>query len=136
MKRISLLIFTLLSMLSVVTAQTIDDAFRYSQIFYGDPPGLCQWCAFTALGGDISSLSQNRRIGVFRASELTVSPQLFQIKTKAGFNGVATSSNLSDFNLSQIGIVANLISNNNEAGLLPELVIRSIKQITESKYRD
>jgi hypothetical protein len=120
MKRISLLIFTLLSMLSVVTAQTIDDAFRYSQIFYGGSARfMSMGGAFTALGGDISSLSQNPAgIGVFRASELTVSPQLFQIKTKAGFNGVATSSNLSDFNLSQIGIVANLISNNNEAGLI------------------
>jgi len=61
-------------------------------------------------GGDISSLSQNpQEIGVFRASELTVSPQLFRLKQRQ-VSMECTSSNLSDFNLSQIGIVANLIS--------------------------
>ena len=120
MKRISLLIIVVLSVFTTVTAQNVDDAFRYSQIFYGGTARfMSMGGAFTALGGDISSLSQNPAgLGVFRSSELTITPQLFQNKTTAGFNGVTSSGNLSDFNLSQIGIVANLISNNNETGLI------------------
>ena len=42
--------------------------------------------AFTALGGDISTLSQNPAgIGVFRASEMSVTPQLNYINSTAGF---------------------------------------------------
>jgi hypothetical protein len=120
MKKISLFIFAVLSMFSVVNAQNVDDVLRYSQIFYGGTARfMSMGGAFTALGGDISSLSQNPAgLGVFRSSELTITPQLFSITTKAGFNGVSTSGNLSNFNLSQIGIVANLISNNNETGLI------------------
>jgi hypothetical protein len=89
MKRISLLIFVALSILTGVNAQNVDDALRYSQIFYGGTARfMSMGGAFTALGGDISSLSQNPAgIGVFRSSELTITPQLFQIKTTAGFNG-------------------------------------------------
>jgi len=120
MKKIGLIMFVILSVFTMVTAQNVDDALRYSQIFYGGSARfMSMGGAFTALGGDISSLSQNPAgLGVFRASELTITPQLFQIKTKAGFNGAMSSGNLSDFNLSQIGIVANLISNNNDAGLI------------------
>jgi hypothetical protein len=120
MKRISLLIFVLLSVICGAAAQNVDDALRYSQIFYGGTARfLGMGGAFTALGGDISCLSQNPAgLGVFRSSELTVTPQLFQIKTTAGYNGVSTSGNLSNFNLGQIGIVANLIANNKEAGLI------------------
>jgi hypothetical protein len=120
MKRISLLIFTVLSVFTGVKAQNVDDVLRYSQIFYGGTARfMSMGGAFTALGGDISSLSQNPAgLGVFRSSEMTITPQLFQIKTTAGFNGVTSSDRLSDFNLGQIGIVANLISNNNQTGII------------------
>jgi hypothetical protein len=120
MKRISLLIFVVLSVFTGVNAQNIDDALRYSQVFYeGTARFMSMGGAFTALGGDLSSLSQNPAgIGVFRSSELAVTPQMFQIKTTAGFNGVSSSDNINNFNLPQIGIVLNLISNNNEKGLI------------------
>ena len=119
MKRISLLIVAIISVFAGVTAQNVDDALRYSQIFYGGTARFnSMGGAFTALGGDISSLGQNPAgLGVFRSSELTITPQLFHIKTNAGFNGVS-SDNLYNFNLPQIGIVGNIISNNNETGLL------------------
>jgi hypothetical protein len=119
MKRISLLILAVLSMFIGVTAQNLDDALRYSQISYGGTARfMSMGGAFTSLGGDISSLSQNPAgIGVFRASEFTITPQLFQIKTTAGFNG-RSISNLSNFNLNQIGLVSNLVSNNKETGLV------------------
>jgi hypothetical protein len=120
MKKISILILVVLSVFAGVTAQNVDDALRYSQEFYGGTARfMSMGGAFTALGGDISSLSQNPAgLGVFRSSELTLTPQLFQIKTSAGFNGVSSSDNLYNFNLPQIGIVGNIISNNNETGLI------------------
>jgi hypothetical protein len=119
MKKIGLLIFIVLSIFSGVNAQNVDDALRYSQNFYGGTARfMSMGGAFTALGGDISSLSQNPAgLGVFRSSELTITPQLFNIKTTVAFNG-SSSDNLSKFNLPQIGIVGNIISNNNETGLI------------------
>ena len=119
MKKISLLILGLLSVIAVSNAQNVDDALRYSQVFYGGTARfMSMGGAFTALGGDISSLSQNPAgLGVFRSSELTITPQLFQIKTTAGFNG-NSSDKLYNFNLNQVGIVSNLISNNKETGLI------------------
>jgi hypothetical protein len=119
MKKISIIILTMLSVSIGAMAQNVDDALRYSQIFYGGTARfMSMGGAFTALGGDISSLGQNPAgLGVFRASELTISPQLFNIKTTAGFNG-KMSDKLSNFNLSQIGLVSNIISNNNESGLI------------------
>jgi hypothetical protein len=119
MKRISMIIIAVLSMFTGIFAQNVDDALRYSQIFYGGTARfMSMGGAFTALGGDLSSLSQNPAgLGVFRSSELTISPQLFHINSSAGFNGI-TSDYLYNFNLNQAGIVSNIISNNNETGLI------------------
>jgi hypothetical protein len=120
MKKLSLIIIVLLSVSAGVYGQNIDDALRYSQIFYGGTARfMSMGGAFTALGGDISSLSQNPAgLGVFRSSEFTITPQLFQIKTTARFNGSSYSDQLYNFNLNQIGIVSNLIANDKESGLI------------------
>lgn len=117
MKRISLVLLIILSASAGIFAQNVDDALRYSQIFYGGTARFnSMGGAFTAIGGDISTLSQNPAgLGVFRSSEITLSPQLFNIKTKASFFGL-NSDVLSKFNLSQAGIVSNLVSN--ESGLV------------------
>lgn len=119
MKRISLILLAIFSIFTGILAQNVDDALRYSQIFYGGTARfMSMGGAFTALGGDISSLSQNPGgIGVFRASELTITPQLMHINTTAGFNGI-TSDYLYNFNLNQVGIVSNIISNTKETGLI------------------
>lgn len=117
MKRLTFVIAILLFISAATIAQNVDDALRYSQLFYG---GTARFMgmggAFTSIGGDISSLSQNPAgIGVFRSSEITLSPQLSNIRTDAGFYG-RTTDNLYDFHLNQGGIVSNLISN--ESGLV------------------
>jgi hypothetical protein len=119
MKRISLIILAVLSVFTGVIAQNVDDALRYSQVFYGGTARfMSMGGAFTALGGDISSLSQNPAgLGVFRSSEITITPQLFHIKTSASYNG-SSSDNLYNFNLNQAGIVCNIFSNNKETGLI------------------
>ncbi|MEI6049288.1 MAG: hypothetical protein WCS03_10355 [Bacteroidota bacterium] len=119
MKKISLIILAVLSFVAGVFAQNVDDALRYSQVFYGGTARfMSMGGAFTALGGDMSSLSQNPAgIGVFRSSELTISPQLMHIKSTAGFNGTI-SDNLYNFNLNQVGVVSKIISNDTETGLI------------------
>ena len=119
MKRISLIILAAFSLGNAVFSQNVDDALRYSQIFYGGTARfMSMGGAFTALGGDISTLSQNPAgLGVFRSSELTITPQLFHINTSAGFNGI-TSDYLYNFNLNQAGIVSNIISSNDNSGLI------------------
>jgi hypothetical protein len=119
MKRISLILTAAIITFSAISAQNVDDALRYSQIFYnGTARFMSMGGAFTALGGDLSTLSQNPAgLGVFRSSEITLSPQLFHINTSANFHGLSTDY-LYNFNLSQVGIVSNIISNSRETGLL------------------
>ncbi|HOP58142.1 MAG TPA: hypothetical protein PLR52_01875 [Bacteroidales bacterium] len=120
MKKIMLILSLMLSVYSLNFAQTVDDALRYSQIFYsGSSRFTSMGGAFTALGGDLSTLSQNPAgIGVFRSSEITMTPQLFHINTRASFKYDSSDDYLYDFNLAQAGFVMNLIRNNSETGLI------------------
>jgi len=120
MKRFSLIIILVLSIGSIIFAQNTDDALRYSRIFYtGTARFMSMGGAFTALGGDISSLSQNPAgLGVFRSSEITFTPQLEYFKSASLFNGTSSNDYLYNFNLGQGGIVANLIKNESESGLI------------------
>lgn len=120
MKKISLIIIAALSFSIAGFAQNVDDALRYSRLFYsGSARFMSMGGAFTALGGDLSSLSQNPAgLGMFRSSEITITPQLFHINTKSGFNNNNTEDYLYDFNLAQGGLVANIIRNNSQSGLI------------------
>ena len=119
MKRIRLTILAAFTLFSGLFAQNVDDALRYSQVFYGGTARfMSMGGAFTALGGDLSSLSQNPAgIGVFRASEMSVTPQLNYINSSAGFHG-NTSDYLYNFNLGQAGFVSNIVSNKSSTGLI------------------
>ena len=119
MKKIGTIIITVLLSLTVINAQNFDDALRYSQIFYsGTARFMSMGGAFTALGGDLSVLSQNPAgLGVFRSSEISVTPQLFHIMTSTSF-GDRASDYIYDFNLNQVGIVANIINKNSDKGLI------------------
>ena len=120
MKRLILIILLILSIGLVSSAQNADDALRYSRLFYtGTARFMSMGGAFTALGGDISTLSQNPAgIGVFRSSEVTITPMLGHIKSASLFNNSNTGDYLYDFNLGQAGLVANLIKNESESGLI------------------
>lgn len=115
MKRLGFVIAIILSIFAGLNAQNVDDALRYSQLFYnGTARFNSMGGAFTALGGDISTLSQNPAgLGFFRSSELTVSPQLAHIKTNAGFHGRNTDY-IYNFNLGQAGLVSNLIQSESD----------------------
>jgi hypothetical protein len=120
MKKFSLILFTLILLSLSGFAQNVDDALRYSQVFYGGTARfMSMGGAFTALGGDLSSLSQNPAgIGVFRSSEISLSPQLYHIKSNASMGGLS-SDYLYNFNLNNAGFVGSLIRNTGkESGLL------------------
>jgi hypothetical protein len=119
MKRKAIIIAAAFLAGSGLFAQNVDDALRYSQIFYtGTARFMSMGGAFTALGGDMSTFSQNPGgIGLFRSSEITFSPQLYHIGTSAGFHGISKDY-LYNFNLGQIGIVSNLITQKGESGLI------------------
>lgn len=120
MKKTALIIFFLAAALNAGLAQNVDDALRYSQIFYnGTARFNSMGGAFTALGGDISSLNQNPAgIGLFRSSEISISPQLFNFRSRTNFNNSITDDYLYNFNLGQAGIVLNLINNQSTSGLI------------------
>jgi hypothetical protein len=119
MKRSALIIAAALLTLTGLKAQNVDDALRYSQIFYtGTARFMSMGGAFTALGGDMSTFSQNPAgIGVFRSSEISVTPQLLHAKTSASFNGISDDY-LYNFNLGQAGVVGNLIKGSGTTGLI------------------
>ena len=120
MKKLCLIILLVLSLTIWADAQTVDDALRYSQIFYsGTSRFSSMGGAFTALGGDLSTLSQNPAgIGLFRSSEVSITPQLFHINTLANFKTKSREDYLYDFNLPQLGFVVNLINKNSGTGLM------------------
>src|SRR5512140_2062811 len=112
MKRITLILAAACVTLSGIFAQNVDDALRYSQIFYnGTARFMSMGGAFTALGGDMSTFTQNPAgIGVFRSSEISFTPQLFHIGTTSNFHGLSKDY-MYNFNIGQLGVVSSLIKN-------------------------
>jgi len=107
MKKLAFILTATLLTISGIFAQNVDDALRYSQLFYtGTARFMSMGGAFTALGGDMSTLSQNPAgLGVFRSSEISLSPQLLHNNTSANFHGISKDY-LYNFNLGQAGIVS------------------------------
>ena len=90
-----------------MSAQTIDDALRYSKLFYqGTARFEGMAGAFTALGGDLTAISLNPAgIAVFRSTEFTVSTQVNFKDNNSNYAGYNNDYQFSEFNLGQIGIV-------------------------------
>src|SRR5512133_437946 len=106
-KRIFIMIPVLLIPLGLM-AQNLDDALRYSKLFYqGTARFNGMSGAFTALGGDLSAISLNpASAAVFRTTEFAVSPQLLFRSDWSNYSGSSSSSKLTDFNIGQIGLVS------------------------------
>ena len=119
MKRTALALgFSILALAAL--AQNEMDALRYSMTDFGGTARFSGMAgAFGALGGDFSSLSVNPAgLGIFRSSEVTVTPSLqFQTVESQFFGNAATDSKY-DFNLNNLGVVFAfpLSRNSEEAG--------------------
>lgn len=88
-------------------AQNETDALRYSQLF---PGGTARFAAmggaFGALGGDFSSLSINPAgIGIYRSSEITITPALNYSQVNTSYFGTADEDMKYNFNLNNLGAV-------------------------------
>jgi hypothetical protein len=120
MKKTALILILVYAFFLNGFSQNVDDALRYSQVFYsGTARFMSMGGAFTALGGDLSAISLNPAgAGVFRSFEFSLTPQLYYNNTSSTFNNSKTSDFRYATNLNQLGFVANIISSGNETGLV------------------
>ena len=110
MKKISLIIVSALLTAGAAVSQNIDDALRYSQVFYsGTARFNSMGGAFTALGADMSTLSQNPAgIGMYRSSEFSFTPRLDFAKSTTRFREIGEDY-VNKFNFGQVGYVSNVL---------------------------
>jgi hypothetical protein len=120
MKRAVLTIIAAFTIIVSLSSQSVDEALRYSQVFYGGTArAISMGNAFTSLGADLSAISINPAgTGMFRSFEISFTPQLYYNSTSALFNNTKTSDFRYNFGFSQAGVVVTLISNNNSSGLI------------------
>ncbi|MBW6497098.1 MAG: hypothetical protein K0B09_01785 [Bacteroidales bacterium] len=107
MKRITLAMATLFLLSLQVFSQNENDAFRYS---FMKPGGTARFTsmggAFGALGGDFSSLSINPAgLGVFRSSEITLTPTVDYSLVESSYYGTTMDDMKYNFNLNNLGVV-------------------------------
>ncbi len=99
-----------LSVSSVAFSQSAVDAYRFSQPdLKGTARFMSMGGAFGALGGDLSTLSQNPAgIGVYRSNEIGITVDLDMQNAKSSSQGSSTSVSQTKFLLNNIGGVATL----------------------------
>lgn len=115
MKRYSLLVILLLLTCSSF-AQTYIDALRFSQQDYqGTARFTSMGGAFGALGGDFTTLSLNPGgIGVYRSSEFTISPSLFNSNVDSKYMNLTAPDSRTRFAFGNIGYIGTYLTGNEE----------------------
>jgi hypothetical protein len=90
-------------------AQNETDAFRYSNInFFGTSRFNAMGGAFTALGGDFSSISLNPgAMGVYRSSEIVFTPAFDFNYTNSSVKGISSNDSKLNVNISNISYLGN-----------------------------
>lgn len=91
-----------------MTGQNMDDALRYSRLFYqGTARFNGMSGAFTALGGDVSAIGLNpAAAGLFRSTEVSITPVIFFRDMNTDWKGFGSDDSYSGLNLGQAGIVS------------------------------
>ncbi|MEE4116931.1 MAG: hypothetical protein V2I37_12220 [Marinilabiliaceae bacterium] len=119
MKKIIISTGLLIAGILSINAQSIDEAFRYSQLFYGGTARFqAMGGAFTSLGGDLSVLGQNPAgLAVFRSPALSITPQMYFNNSEVNFGDIS-QDNVYDLNLNQAGVAFPLIKRNDNSGLV------------------
>lgn len=107
--KVKLKIVSLLFLLSSLhlSAQTEIEALRYSQTsIAGTARFISMAGAFSALGGDFSTLSVNPAgIALYRKSEFSFSPSFYKEKSLSSYLGKTSSDNKYNFNFGNAGMV-------------------------------
>ncbi len=106
---------------SLIIAQTAEDALRYSRVFYSGTArfnGLSG--AFGAVGADFSTLATNPAgIGLYKASEMTLTLAPTIGNTSSSYNGSTASDNRVNFGMGNFGFIFNINPyNKNRGGVL------------------
>lgn len=120
MKRIIITLSFIIAAITTLSAQSIDEAFKYSQLFYGGTARFqAMGGAFTSLGGDLSVLSMNPAgLGMFRSTEISFTPQMYYNNSTTEFSGETSYDNAYDLNINQFGIVAPINRGGGGSGLV------------------
>lgn len=105
MKR--LLTTILVSATLSAVAQDIDDVIRYSNVVtLGSAKFNSMAGALGAVGGEVSSIGYNpASLGIFRSSQLSISPTWYDSPTKATYYDQTTKGTKSKFKLAEMGMV-------------------------------
>jgi hypothetical protein len=98
-------------------AQDQTDALRYSQLSFGGTARfMAMGGAFTAVGGDASSLTFNPAgIAVFNKSQLTFSPGFTIQTTGSAYNGTTLTTNQPSLNIQNAAWIATWKNKNKDA---------------------
>lgn len=96
-----------------LSAQTIEDALRYSQLTPGGTArSVATGGALTAFGGDFGTLSVNPAgIATYRKSSLMITPALNFVNTGSTFAETEFNDGRTNINLNNIGVVFSKTSN-------------------------
>ncbi len=107
MKKLIVAAFVVITCGTSALAQNEVDALRYSRLNYsGTARFVAMGGAFGALGADFTSLSQNPAgIGLYKSSEISITPSLSIANSEATFNGRFRDDSKYSFNLGSVGIV-------------------------------
>jgi long-subunit fatty acid transport protein len=121
MKKILLTVFTIAGMISIASAQYVDQALIFSQQYFGSTArSKAMGNAFGALGGDFSSLSINPAgIGIYQKSEVSFSTNIVnQTNTETTYQGQSAEDRSSNFSIRNFGYVFSQPSVPNNSGIV------------------
>ena len=121
MKKILLTAFAIAGMITITSAQYVDQALIFSQQNYGSTArSKAMGNAFGALGGDFSSLSINPAgIGIYQRSEVSFSANVINLNnTKSTYQGQTADDRSTNFNFRNFGYVSAQPSGTNSSGLV------------------
>lgn len=109
MKKISALL-SLMSISALAFGQSVPTAYSISQSdLRGTARFMSMGGAFTALGGDLSTISQNPGgIGIYRSNEVGFTLALDALQSESRTSGFTQKDNMTRFNLNNIGAVFTL----------------------------
>ena len=112
MKTFVCFLFLSFSLARIAFAQAPDDIIKYSYFpQHGTARSIAIGGAMGSLGGDLTAAYVNPAgLGLYRTSEIVVSPGFQFNKNKANYNGFTTSSSKSAFDLGLTGAVFGLQS--------------------------
>ena len=120
MKKSIISLCLLIASLTSLSGQSIDEALRYSQLFYGGTARFqAMGGAFTSLGGDLSVLNMNPAgLAMFNSLDVSFTPQMYFNNSTTEFDNRSSYDNVYDLNMNQFGIAAPLIKGSGSSGLV------------------